>query len=713
MNRCFFFLLLFFALPALPAFAEDSLLEKFNTDKSREADFSAKEVNYLVDKKQLQATGDVEVKFEGRTLTTDEILYDKKDGIIHIDKDLKLVDEFKNIYYADKATINDTLDRGEINHLRVKLEKGGNVFGERAVKKEDDKISVYNGTFTPCKICDNGRKILPFWQLRSTKTNINEKDFSLTHYNTRLNIYGLPVLYIPYITHNTNLSERKTGLLTPKFSHSKALGYTYSQPLYLNLAPNYDLTLTPTYYTKTAPQISSTFRHLTEYGNYNITGSATNPDIKDSTGRKVDTKFRGHINADGNFAMPDYRTNAKFNVYRASDDTYLSLYGIDQNTLLTSKGEVEKFFDNAYLSTKTIFFQGLEPTNKQGQTPYILPLINLDNEILKDKNGGTFFNNLSITSLNRTEGQDYLRTSDKIGYSIPLYLSSGQLLKANASIRTDIYSLSDLPSNSTQDDLITRVIPQLSLGWEYPLIKMFQTSSLLIKPIIKTVVSSFGVNKKAIPNEDSELTEISDINVFSDNYYTGIDVVDEGLRLAYGMDSTYTDDKLGRYDFLLAQIYRPKENTNLKQGSGLDEQFSHIVGRLRVDNKYIPDFAYRFRMDKDLVLRKNEFETTLNPKPFTINLTYTLIDQINGEPNTNQLLSGLGYEINENWNISLNSNNEFGDQNKLISAGSNLTYKNDCVIINTYVTRENFNDRDIRPSTKFGVDFRLKAFDFQ
>ncbi|MFN5351873.1 MAG: hypothetical protein ACK5BE_04585, partial [Alphaproteobacteria bacterium] len=132
MKRCFFFLLLFFASPTL---AEDSLLEKFNNDKSREADFSAKEVNYLVDKKQLQATGDVEVKFEGRTLTTDEILYDKKDGIIHIDKDLKLVDEFKNIYYADKATINDTLDRGEINHLRVKLEKGGNVFGERAVKK--------------------------------------------------------------------------------------------------------------------------------------------------------------------------------------------------------------------------------------------------------------------------------------------------------------------------------------------------------------------------------------------------------------------------------------------------------------------------------------------------------------------------------------------------------------------------------------------------
>lgn len=702
------FTLIFFLFP-LYGLAEQSISEKIKkSDKKIEADFTAKEVLYSVDKQELTANGDVEVVFDKRILKTQSITYKKAENNVYVTTPLTLIDEFNNTYYANSAVVNDNLESGTITNIHAKLNEGGNVFANSAAKEDASKVSFYNASFTPCKICDKGRRIIPFWQFRSSKTKLNQENFTLQHYNARFNLLGVPVFYTPYIKHRTNLSERKTGLLIPKFGSSNNLGGYYTQPLYLNLAPNYDVTLTPTYYSKQSPHLLTEVRHLTEYGSYKVNFSGTNPK-KDDQG--VDRNFRGHVKAVGEFNFPE-RINAKFDIDRASDDTYLDLYGINSSTLLTSKVELEKFFDNVYLSSKAIFFQGLEANDKPGQTPYILPLINLDNEWGKNENGGSFYNKLSILSLNRTKGADYIRSSSKVGYTQPFNLSSGHLLNINASFRTDIYSLSDLP-NANDQDTIHRVIPEVSVDWAYPLIKAFTSSVLEVKPIIKTLFSPFGTNKKAIPNEDSEVTEISDINVFADSYYTGIDVVDEGARVAYGFSTSYLHDTLGSYDFLLAQIYRPKENENLKLGSGLDENFSHIVGRFNIENDYMPSSSYRFRVDKDGVVRKNEVETTLNPlKSVSLNIIYSLVDEIKGFENTNQIISTLNYKVNDNWNIGLNNNNELGEKPKNISSGINLTYQNDCIVIKTAVDRVNFEDRDVRPETKFGFEVNLKTINF-
>jgi LPS-assembly protein len=61
-------------------------------------------------------------------------------------------------------------------------------------------------------------------------------------------------------------NERKSGFLTPTTGLTGIRGFEYSQPYYLNLAPNYDATVTPRLMTKRGVQLGGEFRYQLENG---------------------------------------------------------------------------------------------------------------------------------------------------------------------------------------------------------------------------------------------------------------------------------------------------------------------------------------------------------------------------------------------------------------------------------------------------------------
>ena len=54
------------------------------------------------------------------------------------------------------------------------------------------------------------------------------------------------MLYLPWFRFPID-NQRRTGLLYPAISQSGRNGFDWRQPIYLNLAPNYDATLEPRY----------------------------------------------------------------------------------------------------------------------------------------------------------------------------------------------------------------------------------------------------------------------------------------------------------------------------------------------------------------------------------------------------------------------------------------------------------------------------------
>ena len=87
-----------------------------------------------------------------------------------------------------------------------------------------------------------------------------------------LRVGKVPVLYMPWFMFPTD-ERRRTGLLFPSISNSSRNGFDWRQPIYLNLAPNYDLTLNPRLMTSRGVQLGAQFRYLVEGGQGTLEGT--------------------------------------------------------------------------------------------------------------------------------------------------------------------------------------------------------------------------------------------------------------------------------------------------------------------------------------------------------------------------------------------------------------------------------------------------------
>jgi LPS-assembly protein len=79
--------------------------------------------------------------------------------------------------------------------------------------------------------------------------------------------------------------ERKSGLLFPSFGHSGSNGYQLEVPYYFDLAPNYDLTLTPGLLSARGVQLTEQFRYLTHSSHGQVDATFLPNDKQDNSNR--------------------------------------------------------------------------------------------------------------------------------------------------------------------------------------------------------------------------------------------------------------------------------------------------------------------------------------------------------------------------------------------------------------------------------------------
>src|SRR5207248_6698677 len=106
--------------------------------------------------------------------------------------------------------------------------------------------------------------------------------------------------------------------------------------------------------------------------------------------------------------------------------------------------------------------------------------------------------------------------------------------------------------------------------------------SQTVEPVVMAVASPKGGNPQTIPNEDSLAFDFSDNDLFVPNRFSGLDRVDGGERVDYGLRAAIYGDGGGSSRFLIGQSYRLQNNGGFTAGSGLENKVSDIVGRVSV-----------------------------------------------------------------------------------------------------------------------------------
>ena len=144
------------------------------------------------------------------------------------------------------------------------------------VRNEDTTMDLTNATYTSCPPGDKG------WLLSGKDVNINPVTGFGTARDATIKVQGLPILYTPYIYFPID-DRRQSGFLYPSFASGSDNGIDISIPYYLNLAPNYDATITPRLLSKRGMLLEAEARYLTDMneGELGVAGLAGKDQLED------------------------------------------------------------------------------------------------------------------------------------------------------------------------------------------------------------------------------------------------------------------------------------------------------------------------------------------------------------------------------------------------------------------------------------------------
>ncbi len=135
---------------------------------------------------------------------------------------------------------------------------GTRVWAEKIELEGEDFQRVHQARVT---LCPNSEDVL----ILGDEIELDQTEGVGYAKNVIVKFKGVPILYAPRFSFPLN-DERKTGFLAPSIGSDKNSGFMVSTPYYIDLAPNYDATLRPTYYSDRGAQLYGDFRHLGEKG---------------------------------------------------------------------------------------------------------------------------------------------------------------------------------------------------------------------------------------------------------------------------------------------------------------------------------------------------------------------------------------------------------------------------------------------------------------
>lgn len=673
---------------------------------------------------RVMAIGNAEVVQDNYVLLADRISYDQKTGIVRAEGNVAVSESNGDVYFAEQAELKNEVKTGVIYNFRARFADDSLFAANEARKVSDSVTELDYAVYSPCKVCEDetGEGKKPFWQLQARHITIDEEEQKVSYRHAWFEFFEVPVFYTPYFSHATPGADRKSGFLTPSFATSGNLGTVVRLPYYLNIAQNIDAIITPINTTAEGPVLAGEMRHLLNNGYYELEGSITRPDRIDSTtGLPANgEELRWHVEGAGNFRLDDF-WRAGFSGKRASDDTYLRRYQFGNEDLLTSKVYAGGFRDRSSLNMEMITFQGLRSTDDPDVIPLIHPLVDVAHESRAGWEGSRYGMTGNLMALSRDNGAQSRRLSSTAYWRLPGVSQAGHVFEVRPQMRADLYSVEDvatftsggLPTN--YDGVVGRVAPELWFDWRYPLLRRFAASSLVIEPTVNVIFGVNGLNSNKIPNEDSLALEFSDTNLFSDDHYTGYDLIEEGTRVNYGIRGQwdYNYETGSNLEFLFGQNYHTDSDNLFPYSSDLTNPWSDIIGRLgwNVSNNLLVN--YRFRLSQEeLELQRNEIGARLVAGPMTVSTNYLRITNDPYLRNSDEIRGAGSFRLSRNWLLTglarYDLSDDGPDGDGWINVGSGLVYQNECITVNSSVIRSYIRDRDVEPETAFRMEVFLK-----
>ncbi|MEJ6773636.1 MAG: LptA/OstA family protein, partial [Porticoccaceae bacterium] len=189
---------------------------------------------------------------------------------------------------GDTATLQTDTQEIEIDNPTYVIHKGSaHGTADSLSRTEDGIISLNRASFSTCKPGDS------IWRLVSGKLAIDQNTGFATMKSVRMEVKEVPIFYFPYLTFPVT-DRRASGLLFPSITVHGDSGVDFEQPIYWNIAANYDAIISPRYIQERGAALEIQGRHLSVWSMTEVSASYLGNDRGGKSTTKKDP-FSGEI----------------------------------------------------------------------------------------------------------------------------------------------------------------------------------------------------------------------------------------------------------------------------------------------------------------------------------------------------------------------------------------------------------------------------------
>ncbi|MFC4251066.1 LPS-assembly protein LptD [Sinimarinibacterium flocculans] len=563
--------------------------------------------------------GSVRLRFGDREFTTEKLSYDERERRVEVGA--------PSVFRNGDLTIRSQSADFDLDAETGRFDGASFVLPERAARGESGRIELdAEGTarldaarYTTCAPQSDA------WYLEAGSIRLDHDEGLGTARNARLRFFGVPILYAPWFQFPID-DRRRTGLLFPTFGESSKTGFDVRQPVYFNLAPNYDATLTPRYMSERGLQLDADGRYLLRRSEGRVGYEVLEDrELDDETRAYTELEHRGlltrQLGVDIRYA--DVSDPAYFEDLGGSIDLS-SITHLERSARFTYNAPASYTVQALFQDYQTIA-SNLEPVDD----PYRrLPQLRIDaitrNAILDTRLGGSaeYVNFVRSDSIEgqRFDLHPYLRMEkDRVAWFV----------KSQLDFRYTTYELTGTEPGRNQQ--VDRALPQFSAEYGLRFERVTRSGALqTLEPRLFYLYIPYE-NQDDVPVFDSGEPDFDLTQLFARNRFSGEDRISDANQFAGAVTVRQLDPDSGvvrasasfgqlfRFqtprvrlpdepapdrgatDFIGIVDYRLLDNWTLR----LDTQWSpesadftrtSAAVRFRTERRYL-EVAYRFRED--------------------------------------------------------------------------------------------------------------------
>lgn len=491
-------------------------------------------------------SGNVAMNSPLMSLTATSAELDKQNGLLNAIGPIVFQNE--NSYISSQHFFANFRDS------ELSLSKAKYQFTQQAGRGEADLLEVKENTlelkgasFTTCPT-DN-----PVWQLDAKKINLSQDEGWGETYGAVLKVYDTPVFYLPYFTFPIS-DQRKTGFIEPKIASSNRHGLEIATPIYWNIAPDLDATITPRYMANQGLQLKTEFRYLTE----NHQGLAAIEYLdKDDSEPQLGKRYLLHWQQQSRLGE---NWRSQVDITNISDDNYIN----DLNSEYANRTDTQlnHLFQLTHLGEywqSDIRLQGFEVLGNFAESYQALPLVDFNQVKAFDFYGFDFTLDGEFAHFQNNDAlidqATRIHLEPKLSYSLESY--AWQFLSELSLLQTNYIQHGEL-AGTDFDKNISRTLPKVRLFGQ---VNFERETQWLVDNGIQTLEPK--AQYLYIPNKEQSNIGLYDTvklqddfyGLFRDQRFSGVDRIATANQFTLGATTRiFSSENNEIFNFSLGQI---------------------------------------------------------------------------------------------------------------------------------------------------------------